>query len=130
MIAELAGRDALERARPDGAGIEALVAAGVQPPDVHLYVRSDDEFDLRARMFSPLDGIPEDPATGSANCAFAALLAQLDRPPRQLRLAYRPGRRDGPPERAQARADKRGGEVVGAWIGGECVMVSEGSIEV
>ena len=27
-------------------------------------------------MFAPLDGVPEDPATGSANCALAGLLSQ------------------------------------------------------
>jgi trans-2,3-dihydro-3-hydroxyanthranilate isomerase len=131
VIAELTGRDALERARPDTAGIEALVAAGVQPPDVHLYVRSGDEYDLRARMFSPLDGIPEDPATGSANCALAALLARLD-PAADGSFAWRiaQGVEMGRPSVLEARADKRGGAVVGAWIGGECVLVSEGTIEV
>jgi len=131
VIAELTGRDALERARPDGAGIEALVAAGVQPPDVHLYVRSGDEFDLRTRMFSPLDGIPEDPATGSANCALAALLARLT-PAADGSFAWRiaQGVEMGRPSVLEARADKRGGEVVGAWIGGESVLVSEGTIEV
>jgi trans-2,3-dihydro-3-hydroxyanthranilate isomerase len=131
VIAELTGRDALERARPDGAGIEALVAAGVRPPDLHVYVRSDDEFDLRARMFSPLDGIPEDPATGSANCALAALLARLD-PAIDGSFAWRiaQGVEMGRPSVLEARADKRGGGVVAAWIGGACVLVSEGFIEV
>ncbi len=131
VIAELTDRAALERARPDGAGIEALVAAGVQPPDVHLYVRSGDEYDLRARMFSPLDGIPEDPATGSANCALAALLARLD-PAADGSFAWRiaQGVEMGRPSVLEARAEKRAGAVVGAWIGGECVLVSEGTIEV
>jgi len=131
VIAELASRDALERARPDGAGIEALVAAGVEPPDVHLYLRSGDEFDLRTRMFSPLDGIPEDPATGSANCALAALLARLDAAS-DGSFAWRiaQGVEMGRPSVLEARAAKRAGGVVGAWIGGSSVLVSEGFIEV
>ena len=36
----------------------------------------------------------------------------------------------GRPSVLEARAEKRAGEVVGAWIGGECVLVSEGTIEV
>ena len=32
-------------------------------------------FDIRARMFAPLSGVPEDPATGSANCTLGGLLA-------------------------------------------------------
>jgi trans-2,3-dihydro-3-hydroxyanthranilate isomerase len=131
VIAELTGRDALVRARPDGAGAEALLAAGVRPSDVHVYVRSDDGFDLRARMFSPLDGIPEDPATGSANCALAALLARLD-PAADGHFAWRiaQGVEMGRPSVLEARADKRGGEVVATFVGGECVLVSDGTIEV
>src|SRR3546814_13550608 len=40
----------------------------------------EDGFDLRTRMFAPLDGVPEDPATGSANCALAGLLVEIDGP--------------------------------------------------
>src|SRR6185369_1320745 len=74
VIAEVKDRAALERARANMAGADAILAAGVTP-DIHLYIRSADEFDLRARMFAPLDGVPEDPATGSANCALVGLLS-------------------------------------------------------
>jgi trans-2,3-dihydro-3-hydroxyanthranilate isomerase len=40
------------------------------------YVRDGNKID--ARMFAPLDNIPEDPATGSACATLAALLAQLE----------------------------------------------------
>ena len=79
VIAELRDQAALERARPSLAGAEALLAAGAEVPDVHVYVRSSDEFDLRTRMFAPLDGIPEDPATGSANSVLAGLLTTSTR---------------------------------------------------
>ncbi len=130
VIAELRDREALERAKPSLAGAEALLAAGAEVPDVHVYVRSGDEFDLRARMFSPLDGIPEDPATGSANCTLAALLSHLDAA-RDGAFTYRiaQGVEMGRPSVLEARAEKRDGEVTGVWIGGESVMVSEGSIE-
>lgn len=39
-----------------------------------VYVRNGNQID--ARMFAPLDNIPEDPATGSAAAALAALLSQ------------------------------------------------------
>jgi trans-2,3-dihydro-3-hydroxyanthranilate isomerase len=135
VIAELRDRDALERARPNLAGAEALLAAGAEVPDVHVYVRSDgrsgDGFDLRTRMFSPLDGIPEDPATGSANCVLAALLSHLEAE-RDGAFAYRiaQGFEMGRPSVLEARTEKRDGEVTGVWIGGESVMVSEGFIEV
>jgi len=131
IIAELAGREALERARPDIAAFEALAAEGMEEPMLHLYVRSGDEFDIRARMFSPLDGIPEDAATGSANCALAGLLAHLDAAA-DAELSWRiaQGVEMGRPSVLEARAEKRHGAVERVRIGGESVLVSEGHIEV
>lgn len=131
LVAELRDGDALERARPDLSGLEGLVAEGAVPPYVHLYVRTSDGFDIRARMFAPLDGIPEDPATGSANCALAGLLSHIDDAVNgafSWRIAQ--GVEMGRPSVLEARTEKRDGAVATVWIGGECVMVSEGLIEV
>lgn len=131
LVAELRDRDALERARPDLSGLEGLVAEGAVPPYVHLYVRTSDGFDIRARMFAPLGGIPEDPATGSANCALAGLLSHIDDAVNgafSWRIAQ--GVEMGRPSVLEARTEKRDGAVATVWIGGECVMVSEGLIEV
>jgi len=131
LIAELRDRGALERARPDISGLEGLVAEGIEQPDVHLYVRTSDGFDIRARMFAPMDGVPEDPATGSANCALVGLLSHLDEAASgafSWRIAQ--GVEMGRPSVLEARTEKRDGEVVNVWIGGESVMVSEGLIEV
>jgi len=131
LIAELRDRGALERARPDIAGLEGLVAAGLDQSDVHLYVRTADGFDIRARMFSPLDGIPEDPATGSANCALVGLLSHLDETANgSFRWRIAQGVEMGRPSVLEARTEKRGGKVVNVWIGGESVPVGEGLIEV
>jgi trans-2,3-dihydro-3-hydroxyanthranilate isomerase len=130
LIAELESRSALERARVNMDGLDALVAEKVTP-DVHLYVHSRDEFDLRARMFAPLDGVPEDPATGSANCALAGLLSHFDEKPDgsySWRIAQ--GVEMGRPSTLEARAEKRAGTVEAIRIGGASVMVSEGVIEV
>lgn len=129
-FAELRDRGALERARSRMDGVEALERAGVNP-DVFVYVRSGDEFDVRARMFAPLDGVPEDPATGSANAALAGLLATHDpRPSGELRWRIAQGVEMGRPSVLEARAQKKDGEVVDVRIGGASVMVSEGWIEV
>ena len=131
LIAELRDRDALARARPDISGLEGLIAEGIAQPDVHLYVRTSDGFDIRARMFAPMDGVPEDPATGSANCALVGLLSHLDEAAGgsfSWRIAQ--GVEMGRPSVLEARTEKRDGEVVSVWIGGESVMVSEGLIEV
>ena len=131
VMAELTGREALARARPDLAVFEALVAGGMEEPMLHLYVRSGDEFDIRARMFSPLDGIPEDAATGSANCALAGLLAHLDGAvDAELTWRIAQGVEMGRPSVLEARAEKRAGAVERVRIGGESVLVCEGLIEV
>lgn len=130
VVAELRDRAALARARVNGAGLDAIKALGVVP-DIHLYVRSGDEFDLRTRMFAPYDGVPEDPATGSANCALAALLTQ-ERRESSGAFTYRiaQGVEMGRPSVLEARSEKRAGAVTGTWIGGASVLVSEGTIEV
>ena len=80
MITELKNRPALERARINMSGFGALADVNLEP-SMHLYVRVSDGFDIRARMFAPLSGVPEDPATGSASCALAGLLAHYQEKP-------------------------------------------------
>ena len=100
VVAELVDRSALGRARPDSAAFERLVQAGAAAGYVHLYVRVDppgtDGVAIRARMFAPLDGVAEDPATGSANCASRGCWPQhRPGPGWRLRMADRAGRGDG-----------------------------------
>ena len=128
LIVELRNRDALERASFNMHVLGALEEQGL-PPDVLLYTRSSGDIDIRARMFAPLDGVPEDPATGSANCALAAMLSYCD--PAETgdynwRIAQ--GVEMGRPSILDARTQKRGGVVTATMIGGDCVMVSEGTI--
>jgi len=128
LMAELKDRASLERARINMNGIDALVAEGVTP-DIHLYTHSADEFDIRARMFAPLDGVPEDPATGSANCALAGLLSHHNEAADgsfNWRIAQ--GVEMGRPSVLEARSEKKAGIVVATWIGGASVLVSEGFI--
>jgi PhzF family phenazine biosynthesis protein len=74
------------------------------------------------RAFCPADGIPEDPVTGSANAAIGAYLHQHGRLPSGAQYVASQGRELGRDGRVQVRiaAD-------GAWIGGACVTVVDGS---
>ena len=83
-------------------------------------------------MFAPLDGVPEDPATGSANCALAALLAPLRSAGPTGTFGWRiaQGVEMGRPSVLEARAEKKGGAVGRRAIGGTSVLVGEGWIEV
>ncbi len=130
LMAELQDRAALERARINQDGLDGLISEGVTP-DVHLYTRSADDFDIRARMFAPRDGVPEDPATGSANCELAGLLSHYHgAADGSFRWRIAQGVEMGRPSVLEARAEKREGLVAGTWIGGASVLVSEGVIEV
>ena len=68
---------ALAAARPDPAAFAAAEAAlplGGAALLLHLWTRTGPGT-VRARMFGPTVGVPEDPATGSAAGALGALLA-------------------------------------------------------
>jgi len=85
--------------------------------------------DIRARMFAPLSGVPEDPATGSAGCAVTGLLALHDKQTSgHYNYEIAQGVEMGRPSRLQSRAEKSNGIVNTTWIGGACVLVAEGFI--
>jgi trans-2,3-dihydro-3-hydroxyanthranilate isomerase len=128
IFVELRDRSVLERARINMSGFEALAAQDVMP-DVYLYTQGTDGFDIRARMFAPLSGVPEDPATGSANCTLAGLLAHYSQD-RNGSFSWRiaQGVEMGRPSTLIARAEKKDGIVQMTRIGGSTVLVSEGTI--
>ena len=98
---------------------------------VHLYVRdSSDGADIQSRMFAPLYGVPEDHATGSANVASIGLLAHLH-PEADLRFekTIRQGIEMGRPSLLMATADKSAGRVTATQIGGTCVPMMRGVLE-
>ena len=132
IMVQLKDRETLERARINTGAFDALAAEGVIP-DVHMYVRTErkqGDFDIHARMFAPLDGVPEDPATGSANCALAAMLTHYDSAASgTFRYRISQGVQIGRPSVLEARIEKRDGKLVSAHIGGGSVLVSEGWIE-
>ena len=134
VIAEVASVAALSRASPD---IGAFRAAAERFPDIatrfslHLYARRDgDATRLAARMFAPLGGVLEDPATGSANAALAALLTSLA-PGENADLSYEilQGVEMGRPSQIIASARKTAEGPVLATVEGSCVPVMRGSVE-
>jgi trans-2,3-dihydro-3-hydroxyanthranilate isomerase len=130
IMIEAKNRTVLEKAMPDASAMRVLQAAGHRP-SFHLYTRSDDEFDVRCRMFSPLGGTVEDPATGSANCALTGLLTHYHSEANgEFSFRIGQGIEMGRPSVLDARTEKREGEVVGVWIAGNSVMVTEGFIEI
>ncbi len=80
-------------------------------------------------MFAPGSGIVEDPATGSAAAAFAGVIARFDGPPAgSHRYTIEQGFEMGRPSLIELEIDMDGGEVVAARIGGNAVIVAEGTL--
>jgi len=130
ILAELKSRDALAGASPNG-DVFRLEVTRHPAVSIMLYTQVDDgDIDIRARMFAPHLNIPEDPATGSANVALIGLLARL-RPEPDLSLSKRiaQGVEMGRPSLLKAHAEKQHGTVTATFIGGSCVPVMSGTIE-
>ena len=129
LIVEIASRDALAAARYDAGVQEELTRQDIMP-DILLYTRDAKDCDIRARMFAPLDGVAEDPATGSANCALAALLTHCDDAP-QGAFAWQivQGVEMGRPSLIVMRGNLEGGKY-SIEIGGTCVYVRKAEFEI
>ena len=87
VLVELADRAALAAAQPV---IEACRRGAALHPAgldfaIFAYVRHGEA--VEARMFAPLDNMPEDPATGSASATLGAYLAQLPGGPQRLAIS-------------------------------------------
>jgi trans-2,3-dihydro-3-hydroxyanthranilate isomerase len=80
-------------------------------------------------MFHPgASGLSEDPATGSATAAAAALLADLDgAKDGELKLRIGQGFDMGRPSILLTRVMKENGAVKSAHVGGGCVLMMEGT---
>jgi trans-2,3-dihydro-3-hydroxyanthranilate isomerase len=129
-FAELKTRSALAAAQPRAEIFSRHLGAD-RVTGILLYVpERHGSVDLQVRMFAPLYGVPEDPATGSANVALAGLLASLRaEPDLTLRLRIAQGIDMGRPSLLEASAEKQNSRVTGMWIGGRCVPMMQGVLE-
>ncbi len=85
---------------------------------------------VRARMFAPGIGVPEDPATGSACVALGGYLAARDpRTDGTLRWVVEQGFEMGRPSILEVEADKKAGRTTAARVGGQTVVVCEGEMQ-
>ena len=130
VFAELRSRAGLARA-----AVRTDVLARHLPMEravgIHLYVATREHgVEIQSRMFAPLVGVPEDPATGGANVALIGLLAH-HRPEADLVLAKTIGQGFdmGRPSLLDASAEKKAGTVIATYIGGRCVPMMKGTID-
>jgi trans-2,3-dihydro-3-hydroxyanthranilate isomerase len=120
--------DTLAAARPmDPAWSDLMTAAHVD--SAYLYTRTPEG--LRARMFSPGAGIPEDPATGSATAILAAqLLANGALPEGTSSLSLRQGIEMGRPSSLLLSVDVADGTLHAIRVAGSACPVAQGTIRI
>ena len=112
-------RDAYERVTDDR---DAKLVHAVCPEP------REDESDMAVRMFSPFYGVPEDPATGSANGCLAAYLARHAYfGSGSVDVRVEQGFEMGRPSILHLQATDRG-DAVDVAVGGQVVDVARGEL--
>ena len=89
------------------------------------------ETDAHVRFFAPTYGIPEDPATGSANGALGAYLVKHHAVPVSeptTTIVSEQGAEMGRPSTLFLEVDSVNEEVVAVRVGGQVVLMAEGDI--
>ena len=130
LFAEVTSRGMLQRAAGNAESF-ARNFPMERTVGIHLYVAAQEHgVEIQTRMFAPLYGVPEDPATGSANITLIGLLAQMDkRADLTLNKTIGQGFDMGRPSILEASAEKKAGKIVATYIGGRCVPMLSGTID-
>ena len=88
------------------------------------------ESDVHCRMFAPLLGVPEDPATGSAHGPLGAYLFThgiFDFSDRSL--VSEQGVEMGRPSKITVGIEADGDQITDVSVGGDCVEIGSGSLK-
>ena len=110
------------------AGVSATV--GDNPVYVFCDETAEPGHAFHARMFAPRLGIPEDPATGAAAAAFAGVLAARGGlADGEHAMTIEQGYEMGRPSLIRLRLLIAAGQLVSASVGGDAVIVTQGTIE-
>jgi trans-2,3-dihydro-3-hydroxyanthranilate isomerase len=127
ILVPLKSLAALQQIRVQTEQLIALVAS-LQAKEVFVFCPETrhPENQFSARMFAPLMGIAEDPATGSANGCFAAYLVQhqyLGTP--AIHVQVEQGYEMGRPSLLRLHAEQTANQIT-VSVGGSVVMVARG----
>jgi trans-2,3-dihydro-3-hydroxyanthranilate isomerase len=116
----LASKDAVAALRPD------LGALAELPAVVGINCFAGEGASWKTRMFAPGDGVPEDPATGSAAGPLALHLARHGRIAFGDEIEIEQGPEISRPARLFARVDGSAEQVERVEVGGSAVVVARG----
>lgn len=132
LMVPLTSREAVGRVRINADRFAAHLH-GTDAKMIMAFAAIDDVAgtDLHCRVFCPDDGVPEDPATGSATAALGGFLAA--RTPRSgtLRWTTQQGLEMGRPSQLEIEVDKQAdGTITAVRVAGRAVLISEGRLRV
>jgi trans-2,3-dihydro-3-hydroxyanthranilate isomerase len=130
LLVPLRSVDAVSRSRVRMEKWESALKSA-WAPDIFLFAKDPAGGDahFHARMYGPGVNVPEDPATGSANACLAGYLAARSaQKDGTLRWTVDQGVEMGRPSRIEIEADKSAGAVTAIRVGGNAVMMTEGSL--
>lgn len=131
-VRSLAGVQALDPGQLNIAALNrACHAVGTECVLVFSLETERPEATVHVRLFAPLLGVPEDPATGSANGALGAYLVYHRAVPVTEPTTYiisEQGAELGRPSTLYVEVDLAGEEVTAVRVGGQVVPVAEGVV--
>jgi trans-2,3-dihydro-3-hydroxyanthranilate isomerase len=133
LYVPLNSRAAVDAACLDRTALRALLRA-VDLEELPVFVFSaepgDDDATVYSRMFAPVLGIPEDPATGSASGPLGAYLLHHNAvsADTHTRLVNLQGVRMGRPSRIYTALSSSGGVLQRVRVGGKALVIGHGSL--
>jgi trans-2,3-dihydro-3-hydroxyanthranilate isomerase len=123
---------ALDASRLNVAALSRVCrAAGTECVMVFTFETECPDATVHVRMFAPLLGVPEDPATGSANGALGAYLVHHRAVPvtePTTHILSEQGAELGRPSMLHVEVDSKGEEITAVRVGGQVVPVAEGVV--
>jgi len=129
IIVPLKNLDAVKRARTDRAKQLELAREGSADILVFCMETYSKENDLNVRVFVDLQGIPEDPATGSANGCLAAYLCRYEYfGTDKINIRVEQGYEISRPSLLRLKAETKNGKI-DVHVGGKVVLVATGQLE-
>ncbi len=120
VLVTLSSPDAVARLEPDMTSLGRLTGA----LGVNCFAGAGTQW--KTRMFAPGDGIPEDPATGSAAGPIACHLARYGLTSFGDTLELTQGVEAGRPSKLYARAEGTADKIERVEVGGSAVIVARG----
>jgi len=120
----LASEEEVAGLEPDLKALERLARAGGEIVGFNAFAGAGTSW--KTRMFAPADGVPEDPATGSAAGPLACHVCRHGLVPFGEEIAISQGAELGRPSRLYARAEGSAERIQRVEVGGSAVVVARG----